>query len=92
MNTFRVSSGTIDTNAKERFVQHAAGLDGRGGSSYIDSMILSDRESTNDWDAAAETMVGRFYYLQNWRADMRREVLRMLEPSGKQVVGFSTGR
>lgn len=47
VNTFRVSSGTIDTYAKERFVHHAAGplvgVDGRRGSSYIDSMILADR-------------------------------------------------
>ena len=70
VNTFRVSSGTVDANAKERFVHHAAGLDGRGGSSYIDSMIVSDRDNSTTWITSGDgDLEKRFYYLQNWRAD-----------------------
>jgi RHS repeat-associated protein len=35
-----------DSNAKEAFVYHNAGIGGRGGSSYIDSVILRDRDNT----------------------------------------------
>lgn len=89
VNTYRVekisSTWTIDADAKERFVHHAAGIDGRGGSSYIDSMILSDREITNDWwDTAASTMAGRFYYLQNRRAD----TCAMTDDSGLVLRNF----
>ncbi len=62
VNTFRVSSGTIDTDAKERFVHHAAGLDGRGGSSYIDSMILADRDLSTGWVSSADAAEKRYYF------------------------------
>gem|GEM_PF-4363673 len=65
-----------DTSPKERFVHHNAGLDGFGGSSYIDSVILADRNQMNGttdtpWaDAAADTTCEtRTCLLQNWRAD-----------------------
>ncbi len=63
-----------DVNPKETFVHHAAGLDGRGGSSYIDSVILRDSDNSDNgptWtQAASPTRGGRLYYLQNWRADV----------------------
>lgn len=49
----------------ERYVPHAAGLDGRGGSSYIDSMAVRDLDITGD-----ATLEGRGYFIQNWRADL----------------------
>jgi len=35
---------STDSTPKERFVFHAAGLDGMGGSSYIDSVVYRDRD------------------------------------------------
>ncbi len=60
-----------DTNAKERFVWHAAGRDGMGSASYIDSMAWLDRNLSNAWrDSAADaTLETRYYFCQNWRAD-----------------------
>jgi len=64
-----------DSTPKERFVHHNAGLDGLGASSYIDSVILTDRNQKNGttdtpWaDAADTTCETRTYLLQNWRAD-----------------------
>ncbi len=37
-----------DDNPKELFVYHQAGLDGRGGSSYIDSVILRQPDADSD--------------------------------------------
>jgi len=62
-----------DANAKESFVYHASGLAGRGGSSYIDSVILRDRDinNTGGWTGAGDgTLEERRYYAQNWRADV----------------------
>ncbi len=65
--TFRDS----DTDPKERFVWHNAGMNGRGGSSYIDSAVLRDRDMTNGWTGSADgTLEERHYYCQNWRADV----------------------
>jgi RHS repeat-associated protein len=67
--TFRGS----DAEPKEVFVRHAAGLDGRGGSSYIDSVILRDRDANTDWTEASDgTLEERIYYCQTggWRADV----------------------
>ncbi|MFN0012201.1 MAG: RHS repeat-associated core domain-containing protein [Phycisphaerales bacterium] len=47
----------------ETYVYHAAGADGTGGSSYIDSVILRTRRN-------AAGMDGLVYYAQNWRADV----------------------
>ncbi len=54
-----------DTAPTEEFVHHAAGLDGRGGSSYIDLVALRERD-TDDNGSREE----RMYYCQNWRADV----------------------
>ena len=59
-----------DDDPKEMFVWHMAGLDGEGGSSYIDSMILRDSEDYDDWARETDgTLEDRVYYLQNWRSD-----------------------
>ncbi len=72
--TYRAShySGwTIDTNPKEQFVYNMAGVAGGGGSSYIDSVILRDRDANTAWEAAADSVLEeRVYYCQNWRADV----------------------
>ena len=66
-----------DANPKERFLYHWAGDGGFGGSSYIDSVVLRDRDMTNGWTGAADgTLEERVYYLQNWRAD----VVALVEP------------
>ena len=61
-----------DSNPKERFVYHNAGANGYGGSSYIDSVILRDSDESVGWTTAApdSTLENRYYYLQNWRADV----------------------
>jgi RHS repeat-associated protein len=66
-----------DEHAKEAFVWHAAGAAGFGGSSYIDSVILRDRDNTacgescEPWRQEADgTLEERRFYCQNWRADV----------------------
>ena len=42
-----------------------------GGSSYIDSVILRDRDNSSKWSQASDgTLETRHYYAQNWRADV----------------------
>jgi RHS repeat-associated protein len=65
--TFRAT----DTYPKEVFVYHNAGFGGYGGSSYIDSVILRDKEVKAKWsEEATENREERRYYCQNWRADV----------------------
>ncbi|MBX3405068.1 MAG: hypothetical protein KF699_16795 [Phycisphaeraceae bacterium] len=60
-----------DTDPKELFIYHAAGVAGYGGSSYIDSVVLRDRDNSAKWSQAADgTLETRHYYAQNWRADV----------------------
>jgi len=60
-----------DTDPKEMFVNHNAGLDGSGSSSYIDNVILRDRDANTSWVSASDgTLEERRYYCQNWRADV----------------------
>ena len=60
-----------DTEPKELFVNHQAGLAGHGGSSYIDTVALRDKDSTNGWTGLGDgTREQRHYYAQNWRADV----------------------
>ncbi len=67
--TFRGS----DSDPKERFVYHNAGLGGSGGGSYIDAMILAERDETAAFTAAADgTLEKRRSYGQKrggWRSD-----------------------
>jgi RHS repeat-associated protein len=59
-----------DTDPREVFVWHSAGMDGGGGSSYIDSIVLRQDDTTTAWTAAPDTLNRRVYPLQNWRADV----------------------
>jgi RHS repeat-associated protein len=62
---------TVESDPKERFIFHAAGLGGYGGSSYIDNVILRDRDNTSGWNSSSDgTLEERRYYVQNWRADV----------------------
>ena len=68
-----------DDSPKELFLHHAAGAGGFGGSSYIDLVVLRDRDATNGWAGAADgTLEERVYYCQNWRAD----VVALLDSAG----------
>ncbi len=70
----------FDENPKEAFVYHAAGFAGEGVSSYIDTVILRDRDASSPWTSqAASTLNERRYYVQNWRAD----VVALLTGDGK---------
>ncbi|MGD9789057.1 MAG: hypothetical protein AB7Q00_07775 [Phycisphaerales bacterium] len=60
---------STDPNPFELNVPHAAGADGFGGSSYIDSWALRERDKNLD-----ETLETRAYYIQNWRADVISEL------------------
>ncbi|XVJ60748.1 MAG: hypothetical protein HEQ23_15715 [Tepidisphaera sp.] len=62
-------TGAVDSNPRERYVHHASGRNGMG--SYIDSVILRDRDQTGSNNSSADaTMEQRLYYGQNWRADV----------------------
>jgi len=61
---------------KEVITHHMAGIDGSGGSSYIDSVVARERDNTA-WEANAEAVsswaiASRQLLLQNWRADVVR--------------------
>jgi YD repeat-containing protein len=62
----------------EQYVWHNAGMGGFGGRSYIDDVILRDRDADLDENAVLEE---RLYYCQNWRAD----VSVVLTDDGKMV-------
>ncbi len=69
-----------DTDPKELFAYHHAGMGGSG--SYIDLAILRDRDANSGWLSAADgTLEERRYYCQNWRAD----VVALLSSVGGQV-------
>jgi hypothetical protein len=58
-----------DASPKEEFLYHAAGPNGLGRSSYVDLLVLRDRDGA--YTAAADSVLEkRAYYCQNWRADM----------------------
>jgi RHS repeat-associated protein len=60
-----------DTSPKEEFVYHAAGDDGMGESSYIDSVICRYKDANTSWTSASDGVLEeRLYYCQNWRADL----------------------
>ncbi|MFO0835766.1 MAG: RHS repeat-associated core domain-containing protein [Phycisphaerales bacterium] len=75
-----------DDYPKEQFVHHAAGSDGSG--SYVDSIILRDRDSDTAWASTADsTREDRTYYCQNRRAD----VVALVSDSGRilETVKYS---
>ncbi len=53
----------------EAFVHHGAGFGAGGGSSYIDSVILRDRDADTPTDES-HTPEERRCFCQNWRADV----------------------
>ena len=54
-------------DVREQWLPHGAGLDGGGGSSYIDSVIL---RTTYTGTGGGVSEDKRFYFAQNWRADV----------------------
>ena len=54
-----------DTDVMEVFTYGQAGMDGYGGSSYIDDIICRERDITTNG-----SFDDRYYYLQNWRHDV----------------------
>jgi RHS repeat-associated protein len=71
-----------DANPKEAFIYHAAGVAGRGGSLYVDCVILRDRDDSGAWTAGSDGVLEqRRYYVQNWRAD----VTALLKTTGEPV-------
>jgi RHS repeat-associated protein len=83
--TYRVPtswSTAADSDPKERFVFHHAGLAGSGGSGYIDEVILRDRDNTSGFTASSDgTLEERFFHLHNWRHD----VIGLGKPDGTLV-------
>jgi len=66
---------------QEPFAKHYyhTSIAGSGGSSYIDRVILRDRDHNSGWSSAADgTLEERVYLLQNWRAD----VVAIILPNG----------
>ncbi len=69
-------NSAVGATQLERWVHHAAGVGGHGSSSYIDSVILRDRDivttgaGASNPDDSADALEGRVYVLQNWRADV----------------------
>jgi len=59
------NSAGNSTVIKERYVRHNAGLDGLGGASYIDEIVLRDRDVY-----APATLEERVYYCQNAHHDV----------------------
>lgn len=60
-----------DSDPKERYLHDKAGASGFGGSSYIDDLILRDRDANSGWTSAADgTLEERRYFCQSWRHDV----------------------
>lgn len=61
-----------ETEPRERFIHHAAGLDGMGYSSYIDDLICRDQDVnlTGGGSTPDGTLEQRRYVVQNWRHDV----------------------
>jgi RHS repeat-associated protein len=73
-----------DSSPKERFVYHNAGANGLGGSSYIDLVVLRDKDYNTAWTTASDGVLEqRNYYCQNWRADVVA-----ITDSGGQPIEF----
>ena len=71
-----------DASPKEQWVHHAAGLGGFGGSSYVDAIVLRDKDANTAWGAASDGVLEeRIYYCQNWRHD----VVALVESTGELV-------
>jgi YD repeat-containing protein len=65
--TFRSS----DSAPKEEWVPHQAGKDGRGGASYINDVIIRDKDANTAWTTASDGMLEqRGFFCTNWRGDV----------------------
>lgn len=74
--TYKIDVSEDEEALHERFVYHAAGLDGLGGGSYIDALVLRDRDA--DGNGSLEE---RHYYAQSWRHD----VVAVIDHQGRQI-------
>ena len=75
-----------DDDPKELYVHHAAGLDGKGGASYIDDLILrdADMDGGSGWfDASDGALEQRLYTCQ----DAHANVIALLDVTGARVEG-----
>lgn len=73
-----------DTTPKEEYFYHAAGDGGMGGSSYIDAVVARQKDANTAWTTTTDGVLEqRYYYLQNWRAD----VIAAVNSSNAQVEG-----
>ncbi len=71
-----------DTAPKEEWVNQDAGLDGRGGSSYINGVVLRNKDANTAWTSASDGVLEeRIYLCQNWRGD----VSALVYSNGDQV-------
>lgn len=79
--TYRGSD--LADSAKAEYLFHAAGYDGRGGSSYINSAIARWRDAEdNGWDASSDGVLEEeHYYCANHRGD----TVAILDDSGRTV-------
>ena len=60
-----------DSDPKEEWVNQLAGKDGTAGSSYINAIVLRDKDANTAWTSASDgTLEERYYYCQNWRGDV----------------------
>lgn len=73
---YKIDVAEDEEALSERFVYHAAGLDGLGGGSYIDALVLRDRDA--DGNGSLEE---RHYYCQSWRHD----VVAIIDHQGRQI-------
>lgn len=72
------ATGSEIERLTERHVHHGAGLNGVGTGSYIDSVVLRDRDTDGNSENGFEE---RHYYCQNWRQD----VVAVINAAGRQV-------
>ena len=71
-----------DTAPKEEWVNQDAGLTGRGGSHYINGVVLRNKDANTAWTSASDgTLEERIYLCQNWRGD----VSALVYANGDQV-------
>ncbi len=60
-----------DTAPKEEWVNLDAGLDGRRQSSYINGVVLRNKDANTIWTTDSDgTLEERIYLCQNWRGDV----------------------
>jgi hypothetical protein len=69
-------------NPKEAFACHTAGFAGSGGSPYIDSVIMREKDANTARTSASDgTLEERVYYVQNWLSD----VVALLDAAGNPL-------